>query len=397
MRELNAVLLEAQLVNSSPEYVYEWLRSHAEGQKAVDDLDEEAEKALLMRQQPLVDLGLARYGGSQEVLRRLFRESTASSSSDAESSFHSERGLWIHGKSSATSAARLAVLTNQIVNRAHFVAWGGSRDTLPVFLFNNDEELQAFLANATNLELAALLRNPNIDDDFLASLFDHAKWFANLEESRWRLLIAACTRNPRLSAKEQTTEDGSGDYFFNHVFAAAWRLCAKVPVTVEWAAVLSALLTATTAAGWSFKQADIPSVIERWRVPEEACGESRRFRGLPKYGILNEFENVRLQLARLFRPPRLELLRTDDDIALRCAFYANGCMSADQIAAAFDKDREYFLAAALRNERIWRSADSREALTDQFQKSSNEGGSLEYWPQEEMMRSEHPDWFKDDN
>jgi hypothetical protein len=130
MRELNAVLLEAQLVNSSPEYVYEWLRSHAEGQKAVDDLDEEAEKALLMRQQPLVDLGLARYGGSQEVLRRLFRESTASSSSDAESSFHSERGLWIHGKSSATSAARLAVLTNQIVNRAHFVAWGGSRDKI---------------------------------------------------------------------------------------------------------------------------------------------------------------------------------------------------------------------------------------------------------------------------
>ncbi len=43
------MLLEGQLVNSSPEYVYDWLRTHAEGQRGLDPLDKEAQQALLAR------------------------------------------------------------------------------------------------------------------------------------------------------------------------------------------------------------------------------------------------------------------------------------------------------------------------------------------------------------
>ena len=77
MRSMKSILLEAQLFKSGPEFVYEWLRVQAESLKALGSFDKEAKQSLLARNHPLIDLALARFSDSPEVLRALFRRSSS--------------------------------------------------------------------------------------------------------------------------------------------------------------------------------------------------------------------------------------------------------------------------------------------------------------------------------
>jgi hypothetical protein len=70
MRSTEAQLLEAELMNSTPEHVYGWLKNRAEqSDEESYSGDEELEGALLSRGSALIDLGLARHGCSAAVVR----------------------------------------------------------------------------------------------------------------------------------------------------------------------------------------------------------------------------------------------------------------------------------------------------------------------------------------
>src|SRR5262245_28709331 len=79
-RSVENQLLEAELMGCTPEHVYAWLKTRAatvdayaaEGDEELEEGDEELEDALLRRSSPLIDLGLARYGFSIKVVKRLF-------------------------------------------------------------------------------------------------------------------------------------------------------------------------------------------------------------------------------------------------------------------------------------------------------------------------------------
>lgn len=71
------LMLEAELMASSPEAVAAWLKARAEvpeerRREAWRGSDEELELALLSRREPLIDLALARFGGYEEPQRELF-------------------------------------------------------------------------------------------------------------------------------------------------------------------------------------------------------------------------------------------------------------------------------------------------------------------------------------
>ena len=75
MRSTEAQLLEAELMNSTPEHVYAWLKNRAEqSDEESYSGDEELEGALLTRGSALIDLGLARYGCSVAVVRKLLSD-----------------------------------------------------------------------------------------------------------------------------------------------------------------------------------------------------------------------------------------------------------------------------------------------------------------------------------
>ena len=82
MRGYKTLIHQAELMFMSPEAVAEFLKGRGAQTKdeARDDpVDEEVEKALRGRADPLIDLSLARYGRHMEVVSNLFQSAGANS------------------------------------------------------------------------------------------------------------------------------------------------------------------------------------------------------------------------------------------------------------------------------------------------------------------------------
>ncbi|MFM7630829.1 MAG: hypothetical protein ACKO43_03340 [Alphaproteobacteria bacterium] len=67
MRDYKNIIKEAELLASSPEAVVAYLK-----ERDSQDGDDELEQALLRLNHPLIDLALAQYGRSLDVLKTLF-------------------------------------------------------------------------------------------------------------------------------------------------------------------------------------------------------------------------------------------------------------------------------------------------------------------------------------
>jgi hypothetical protein len=74
MTSIEKTLLKAELMASAPEYVLAWLRARADSSNT-EPLgiggEDELELAFLTRGSGLIELGLARYGYSEVVIRKL--------------------------------------------------------------------------------------------------------------------------------------------------------------------------------------------------------------------------------------------------------------------------------------------------------------------------------------
>lgn len=80
---------EGRLLVSSPEEVFRELKAYCQRIKKnsrpfTGSCDEQLEKGLLERGEPLIDLGLACYGASNEVLATLYKKATANTDNPAE-------------------------------------------------------------------------------------------------------------------------------------------------------------------------------------------------------------------------------------------------------------------------------------------------------------------------
>jgi hypothetical protein len=372
VRSNDDVILEAWLLASAPEAVASYLRKRGERLAAdtfIREGDEELEEALLARNEPLIDLALARYCRYSDTAKKLFY------------------------KENAALAIRLSVLSNRCLYG--LTCW------LPVRLFDRDEALLAsYLASAELEEFNALFENPKLHDLFLSQFLDGDGHMKGLDEARQLAAIHALSRNERMRTEYDGDlyEDGFGAYSYGTVFTAAWKLATWAPTTPQWAVALNSLYDKLLP---EMHSSDAPLEIAiRWlpQDPQQIKQEAH----FSEDGYLSDYQGVRRGLAKLALSKDSSLTETllaSDDIALRCAAYAFCDLTTEAIEKAFENDGPLAYMQLVDNPRLWRQDANRQALHNMAwavtkQDRHSDMSALQIHENNcERYRKEYPEWF----
>ena len=376
MRSYKAVILEAELLASPPAAVAAFLKDRSERLKADrfnDDVDEELEAALRDRNQPLISLALVRHAQFATTVQAMF---------DA-----AESG----------SAVRLAVLANTTLSGMIF-------SRFPSVLFGGDGAMAAWLATAPVPEITALFENPKLNNTFLCDLLERKGPWSSIAEERLATFVAILARNERMRTPyDERRMDGYAEYSYGAVFNAAWKLAGTVPANERWSMALRWLYDLMETDAFSIDQP--LDLVARW-VPDPANAELAEQEAKEvSRGWLSNFQGVRKGLGRLAlskNPKLLGDLLASDDAALRSAAYADGALSPEQLAVAYDKDGEIVFNQAMHNRNIWRVPAARTALRKvawavvKNDKHSDLSAANIFNSIREEMLKKHPEWFVED-
>jgi hypothetical protein len=206
----NPTITIARLLASSPESVCNELREYGElnrTDRLGSGTNEELEKALLGRAEPLINLALAQFGSSCSVARLLYtraKDGTADPAQDR--------------------AIRLACLSNQV--------W-------PQEIFSEDKvldeaEIARLAVSGEGEEVYLLLTNP-AQRRVVEKLFRREPPFKDVAPERFRELVACASRNPALNL-DDSNEFGPDMYAYG-IKKGIYNLLKTVPVEPKWAQV----------------------------------------------------------------------------------------------------------------------------------------------------------------
>lgn len=377
MRGYKTLIQEAELLAMPPEAVAEFLKGRAGQSKdeARDDpVDEDVEKALRGRGDPLIDLALARYGRHMEVVSELFQSAPP------------------------RSPVRLACLSNRALGHEIFLSF-------PVGLLGREPGPMAeWLATASDDELSALFENPTLGDSFLRDLLERGKGWESIDDDKLCRFVSILNRNPRMrTPREDDWMDGYDEYSYGSVFNAAWKLAETAPTTERWAASLGWLYEQLQPDAFSIKEP--LAIAARWHVDAGDAESMERQEKDHAIGYLGNKERVRKGLARLALRKSGKLLTellASDDLAFRAAAYAAGDLDADQLRAGYEKDKDLVFNEAIRNLALWRRQPTRQALHDiawdvvRNDKHSDLIAANHFNSMAKDMRKKHPAWFEDE-
>lgn len=373
MRSYKTVILEAELLASPPEAVAAFLKDRSEydkNERRQDEVDKDLEAALLARNDPLINLALARFGYYPSAVRPLFEGAAPS------------------------SALRLAALSNPILDRVFF-------SDFPLPLFDGKEKAAEWLASAPDDELGALFRNPQLGDSFLRDMLERKSPWDSLPEERLAMIVALLSGNERMARPyDDSYMDGYAEYSHNAVFDAAWKLAETAPVTELWARPLGWLYDSLSTSSFSVKEP--LEIAARW-VPDPSDEDFLKEEAKQlERGWLVDFQLVRKGLARLAlrkNSKLLEDLLASQDPAFRSAAYSEAALKPEQILKAYEKDGELLFNQAIHNLKIWRTPQSRDALREvawavvNNDKLSDLSAANIYNGIRDDMAKKHPEWF----
>jgi hypothetical protein len=313
-------LTQARLMVAAPEFVYEQLKFYSENVGSWEG-KEELEKLLLGRNDKLINLALAQFATHKEIVQQLYNQACVPTDGDEQSY---NLGL------------RVACLSNQ-----HFDYFNWP-----------DFDLNALMARGFTTEAAALLSNPSIRSSVLEALFKKTDCFAQVDEKNWLWMIEASAQNKRLNIDESNIHGPDLNLFGIHT--AIFTFLQTAPVTSHSARAALGLLSALDPEHTSWPD-EIAGVLERWGKVE-----LKNYKGEDEEGWsthLSFREELRCLVASLYSRrstsaksgPRVFGSRNDKDIARRCAFYAGTNLSEKDIQTGFDKDKDVFVFAVVKN------------------------------------------------
>lgn len=367
----------AELMASSPERVYEWLRARyaaTENDRFGIAWPPELENALLNRKEPLIELAIARYSRDFPVREALFQR-LESLSQDA------TQEQKLHAK-----ALRLACLSSR----------GGASTS------GSNERLVALITSGEADEIEALITNPRAGDGFLADFVERKEPWDVIPSERWLLSMSFLFRNPRVAADyKENRFDGFDEYLFGRLAENIWKLAETGPVQKDWAWMLSSLLGVTTAKAVALT--DPLAVAKRWVVPDRDEELKKQEEHLYDQGMLGPFGSVRATLCRLAIAKGLvksnDILLGSDDVALRCGGYSYLRTTAEEMATALEKEPKLFFEHAVRNENIWKAPELRETLREASWKVPDPSSYMDaqntYLAMQESYAAKHPEWFEE--
>jgi hypothetical protein len=375
-KSYKAIITQAELMAMPTETAATFMKKRASQSKDdwhVDVVDEDVEAALLARNDPWLNLALARYARYVATLKPLFEP----------------------GEPSAP--LKLAVLSNTVVGGEIF-------SRFPVSLFASGEQAAAWLVEATGEELSALFENHNIDDSFLRDLLEGKKPWDVISDARLAMIVANLHRNDRMRKPyDDSYMDGYAEYSYGAVFNEAWRLAERVPVNKDWARALSWLYDCLETDAFFIKSP--LDIAARWHVDLSNADAAEEEDQL-KRGRLSHIQGVRKGLARLALRKDSKLLAIflgSDDPALRSAAYSDGAVKAEQLSAAYERDGKLVFNEAMHNHRIWQTATRRDALKAvswavvNDDKYSDLTAANIFNSIRDVYAKKHPEWFKDED
>lgn len=377
MRGYKTLIQEAELMAMTPETVAEFMKRRAGQSKdeARDDpVDEESEKALLGRKDPLIDLALARYGRHMEVVS------------------------WLFHAAEPGSSVRLACLSNTALGHEIF-----SSSTVGL-LGREPGPMAEWLVSASDNELVALFENPTLSDSFLRDLLERGESLESIDDDRLCRIVSILHRNPRMrTLRDDDYMDGWAEYSYQSVFGAAWKLAETVSTNERWAFSLGWLYEQLETDAFSIKEP--LTLAARWHAAPDDTEANERQTKDHAIGSLGNMERVRKGLARLALSKDSELLvelLASDDVAFRAAAYSAGRLNANQLRAGYEKDGELVFTEAIHNMLLWRAQATRQALHDfawdmvRNDKLSDLMGANQFNWMEKYVRKKHPAWFADE-
>ncbi|MBX9901020.1 MAG: hypothetical protein K2Y28_09585 [Burkholderiaceae bacterium] len=413
MRKHTVLITEAELVASPPERVYAVLEERARTSKGTWDdggFDECIEKNLLDRNEPLIDLALAKfckYGETAAMLfnRRSERDEPIIDLASARFSKYHETAVPIFNQTPATGtkgaheqALRLAVLSN------HHLDGVFRSGRIPWCAFNSHGVgIFEWLSKANDAELQALFTNPSIDQNFLLGFLEGKDAWVAMNEPRRFLAIQFLANNKRMSESYFGDLDGSAEYSYNSVFFAAWNLAETLPATRTNAIALGGLLDVTQCYGLEMK--DPLAIALRWTPAADDKEGKEDEEKLHKNGYAWGYPLVRKSLARLASKKQTSsrsTLLNHADPAVRDAAYEFFEMKLDEIRVAYDLDKILAVNSCLRNDFVWRTTENRQALYGISWKACGELNNSymdtvnAYNFQEKRQMKLHPDWFSEE-
>jgi hypothetical protein len=207
--------LEYELSNTSPEYVFGWLKDN---QVEAHDWGNDRlnlEKSLLARDNKLINLGLALYAEESAIGYALYR--------------------------SGDSALKRSALSGRTIRpKSIGKSWVLNDDVIPALIEIEKDRLTSDNQDEKEISLLnELLQNPLIPDDLLEAVFKKSDPFSDLDDDLWIHFVSMTYQNERLSTPyNETWMDGYTEYLYNAVFFAGWKLFEKSPVNSSYAKIL---------------------------------------------------------------------------------------------------------------------------------------------------------------
>jgi hypothetical protein len=338
---------EARLLVSRPETVFEELKKCAGelGSFNRRTADDELEKSLLERSDPLIDLALARFGGNKEAVGALYAKGLLPASAPLDARYR--KGL------------RIACLSNQSVRSNHDFT-----DHDPII---GTAETRRVLAEADWDEADALICNPHISDRLLEALYERGEPFSQFDEERWRYLVMMSKKNCRLVDCRDGEDPDLGHF---RIQRTIFGLLERAPANGLWLHTLYELfdsldprLVASTDK--------IDHILERWApitIPLDSKG--RPWGGYwTSAPLLDEFRCMIAALyGRGYRDHKSVILGSANasDAAVRCAYYGNARLSAKEMSEGYKRDSDLFTFAALYNDSIYLNRELRTLLETEY-------------------------------
>jgi hypothetical protein len=333
------------------------------------------EDALRRRNDPAINLALAKFGRHASVVRSLFQAGDPS------------------------SAVRLAALSNTGLSAGSI--GGDLLSTFPAELFadyGQKGRLDDWLCEAPSSELLALFVNPKLSNKFLIWLLRGEGSFNRIPSERMALLVWLLAGNERMRTpwrkdrnRHRYEHDELLEDDYEQVFDAAWELSQSAPVNLSWCDALANLYK-HLPRGRSF--AGYAEAAKRWALGQD---DRELLEDEARTGFLRRCEPVRTELMKRAlsgNPKLLKDMLSSEDKALRFAAYAAGDMSEDEMEAGSERDGKIFSSFAMDNEINWRTSAKRQILHRTASPPLwTIGGWDTFYRTEDDVKKRHPEWF----
>jgi len=197
----------------------------------------------------------------------------------------------------------------------------------------------------------------------LEALYKRQGVFADTPEERWRHLIYLSASNTRL-VTEYDYED-MPDMGHYDIHKSIFELLGTAPVDNNLLIVLYHLLDQLDPQCVHSPE-NLDHVLKRWaQLPvKQDTSHDGYFTSLP---LRDEFRCLIAALYGRGFGNKTPIGRTDeDDVALRCAYYARAEFMAKDMTAGYEKDGPVFTFAAMLNSRVHQRRDLRKLMEEDY-------------------------------